>query len=362
MNILFLSHLTNEISQGPNYSVPARIFAQSKYDNVFWWNLTDAKQDFWVKTGLFHNITDYSEKTFSILPSPFNKPDIVVFESLYYYDDIVFSKNCKKNNIPYVIVPRSALTYQGQSKKKLKKRVANFIFFNSVIKNASGIQYLTQKELEDSGNKWNEFSFVIPNGIEKKQKKVELTSPKNELQGIYIGRFDPFQKGLDLLLNACLSVKDELLENNVVISLHGPERLGCRKEYIEKINNLHLNKILKVKEGVFGTEKEKVLLDSDFFIMTSRFEGMPMSMIEALSYGLPCFATEGTNMTDDIRRYSAGWTCDNTSESISKELCRMIAEKDKIITYSKNAISLSEEYNWDRIAQKTHDQFVSIVS
>lgn len=43
MNILYFSHLNNLISEGPNYSVPAQILAQSKYDNVFWINLTDRR-------------------------------------------------------------------------------------------------------------------------------------------------------------------------------------------------------------------------------------------------------------------------------------------------------------------------------
>ena len=95
MNILFLSHLTNEISQGPNYSVPARIFAQSKYDNVFWWNLTDAKQDFWVKTGLFHNITDYSEKTFTapliLVPMTIERPKVSSPFTVYWNGDEIRS-------------------------------------------------------------------------------------------------------------------------------------------------------------------------------------------------------------------------------------------------------------------------------
>lgn len=39
MNILYLSNLTGNLFAGPNNSVPAQIRAQSKIDNVFWYNI-----------------------------------------------------------------------------------------------------------------------------------------------------------------------------------------------------------------------------------------------------------------------------------------------------------------------------------
>lgn len=52
--------------------------------------------------------------------------------------------------------------------------------------------------------------------------------------------------------------------------------------------------------GVYDSDKETILLNSDFFILTSRFKGHLMGLIEALSYGLFCLVTEGSNMADGI--------------------------------------------------------------
>ena len=60
----------------------------------------------------------------------------------------------------------------------------------------------------------------------------------------------------------------------------------------------HLDDIVFYHYGaVFGKVKEKVLLDNDFFILTSRLEGHPMALIEALSYGLPCLVTQGSRLS-----------------------------------------------------------------
>ena len=73
-----------------------------------------------------------------------------------------------------------------------------------------------------------------------------------------------------------------------------------KETLITKIEESGLEKIVLIKDEVYGEDKEKVILESDFFILTSRFEGHPMALIEALSYGLPCLVTKGSNMSKEI--------------------------------------------------------------
>ena len=231
MNILYISHLFKKASSGPNYSVPAQIKAQSKLDNVFWLETTDTYFEFWLESGVFHNANEYKNVKIAQLPTPFNKPDLVVFEGFYFFEYIKYAKECRNLKIPYVIVPRSSLTKQGQKQKRLKKLVANFIFFNKFAKKASGIQFLTNKELNDSGFKWNKNNFVIPNGMVKRD--LINREIKDNLEGCYIGRFAIYQKGLDLLLKACKLIKDKLINANISISFYGfdnQEKIQFKKD------------------------------------------------------------------------------------------------------------------------------------
>ena len=49
-----------------------------------------------------------------------------------------------------------------------------------------------------------------------------------------------------------------------------------------------MGEVVKLNREIDEEEKRQILLDTDVFIQTSRFEGMPMGILEALSYGLPC--------------------------------------------------------------------------
>ena len=364
MNILYISHLTNAISQGPNYSVPAQVKAQSQYDKVFWWNVSSAKQEFWLKDGLFHGLEEYPKLSLSFLPEPFSAPDIVVFECFYYSEYLKLSSECRKKKIPYIIVPRSAFTKQGQAQHRIKKLLGNFFLFRKFYKGASAIHYLSQKEYEDSGSSWSRRHFIIPNGCEIHKNVIVRTNHSGWLEGISIGRFDPYQKGLDLLFEACKNLKEYMKEHKIRITLYGPERQGYKAEYKKYIIDNGLQEIIQIdeREGVFGDSKEETLTHADFFIMTSRFEGMPMSMVEALCYGLPCIASNGTNMGEFLSDYNAGFVCDVTARSIEEAIVKMSEHREELSIMSSNAVKLSYKFEWNSIAMESRSEYQRIIN
>ncbi|WP_332628466.1 glycosyltransferase family 4 protein [Halalkalibacter flavus] len=356
MNILYVSKLEGHKWQGPNQSVPNQIAAQSKYDNVFWYNINEVKKDEWTDRINCYNLKDYPEKKLEALPAPFNKPDLVVFQGAYEYPFCKLVYDVWNAETPYIVIPRSALTAQAQYKKRIKKAVGNVLFFNKFLKKASAIQYLTNNELKESGLMWNENAIIIPNGIEiKKETRIFDNDPKKV--GVFIGRIDPYQKGLDLLIEACSQIREELLSEGCLIKLYGPDRYSLKDDLIKSVEEKNLQSIISFHDAVFDKEKEKIQLEADFFILTSRFEGHPMGLIEALSYGLPCFATEGTNMSEEIEGANAGWVANNTVESIKMGLLRLLAENWRFEDKSNAAKILARKYDWNALAKETNRRY-----
>lgn len=359
MNILYISHLSNKISAGPNWSVPASIEAQSKIDNVLWINITLAELNHWTKVKVYHNICEFEALSLKKMPGVFKAPDVVVFEGFYSLKEVLFSHELRWKKIPYIIIPRGSLTRQAlHNHSWFKKKIAHLLLFDSFVKHARVIQYLTHNEYLDS-KKMNPNYIIIPNGFHQPILKKECFSEVG-IKALFIGRIDIYHKGLDLLVQACQRIKEELRKIKFEVSCYGPQGENADK-FKALIEEYEIGDIIRLEGEIGGKEKENVILDADVFVMTSRFEGHPMGLIEALSYGLPVLISRGTNMMNEVQEANAGWTCENEVNSIVTCLSRLIKEKSLLKQKSQNARLLAAKYDWDLLAKDFHQAISSIV-
>lgn len=362
MKILYISNLSTANDSGLNWSVPASIKAQEKIDDCFWVNMTNVVMDHWKETKCFHNLQEFGNKlSLSILPADFGIPEIVVFEGLYFIGGTIFARELRRNGIPYIIIPRSSLTKKALTNHaKWKKRIAHWLFFNRFIKEAAAIQYLTLDEYKDSGDSWNSKSFILPNGFSSPQKVKSSFSP-DSIKAIFIGRLDIYHKGIDILLETIKAMKNELALTNFSLCIYGPPRYQYHeiKTFIE-VN--HLDNIVSLGGGITGIDKERALLNADLFVLTSRFEGHPMGLIEALAYGVPVLVTPGTNMAKEISDSNSGWVCQELSVSkLSETIHTIISEKTNLQMKSINAMNLAKRYDWDKLAIDFHNNIKNIM-
>lgn len=360
MKILFISEQEAKISSGMSWSVPARVKAQSKIDDVLWINLQDEYLLHWSEIDVFHTIGEYSKLDLKCLPEEFSRPDVVVFEGFYYMSHVKFAKQLKGANIPYVIVPRCSLTNQAlHNHAWLKKWIAHKLFFNNYIRGAWKIQYLTQQEADDSVANFKTPYIIIPNGFDTpKESKREFSN--GCVHATFIGRLDIYQKGLDILLDALTDLHDDLRQVKFTLSIFGPQNLDCHK--IEKeISKRKIDDIVFLYNAIGGEDKKKALLDTDIFVLTSRFEGHPMGLIEALAYGLPCLVTPGSNMATEIKEADAGWICEGNVESIKHTILMAIKDRHLYEKKGMNAKNLAKIYDWDKLALDFHNEISSLI-
>lgn len=359
MNILYISHLSGKVANGLSYSVPASVKAQAQIDNVLWLNTSLGEMSHWIEVKSFRKSKVI--RNLNKVSPPFNNPNLVVFEGFYDdVNDVLLGRWLERNNIPYIIIPRSALTVQAMNNHaKFKKKIAHFLFYNHFIQKSLALQFLTDKEMIDTNCLFNHKSFVVPNGIYSKKQTKNCFS-QNAIKGVFIGRVDIYQKGLDLLLSAVKKEYAILMKYGFTLEIYGPEEQDYAK-VLNLIKENHLSDMIYLKGKIFGSAKEEVLLKSDVFFLTSRFEGHPMGLIEALSYGLPSLITHGSNMGEEVEKFSCGWVCDNTIDSIASALLQMVADKSSYKEMSSNAILLSEQYDWGKNAEMFHNHVLELL-
>lgn len=354
MVILHIAFVTNDKFSGVNVAVPAHIKAQANFAEVGFINITN-----WEIDGI-PNQMQYTKK-FDIkkIKRPFNEPDIVVFHECYRVDYIWIANNLRRYKIPYIIVPHGELRKEAQKKKYLKKSIANFLLFNRFSNKALAIQCLSDMELKSTA--FGKEKFIGTNGVEipvntKKEFHREC------VKFIYVGRYEWRVKGLDILLDAIKSIEGFMRENNCSVDMYGPDTQERYAYVRDMIFTRKIEDIVKLHHEITGEEKERKLLDADIFIQTSRHEGMPMGILEALSYGIPCLVTQGTNLDKAVEGANAGWGAATNAQSVAETIKRAVYDRNKWGNMKENAANfIKQQHSWNYIAKDAVKQYEELI-
>lgn len=282
------------------------------------------------------------------------RPDLVVFHGVFYKEIHPLSRTLGKLGIPYLVELHGALSRQNMTKSRLKKLVARALIIDRVIRNASAIVYLNSNEVDNSTIRHlNARNVIIPNGCscpdtDQTEREKDDTGKKREL--LFLGRIDRNHKGLDILVQALRILLKKDVAGKTHVSFYGngfeedmqwlETEVACMKGFVDYYG------------PVYGEDKARVFRDSDIFLLTSRYEGFPMAVLEALSFGIPCLVTPATNVADIILENDCGWVTPLDAECIAEAIASALAEIDKREhELASNALSVSRKYDWESIAR-----------
>lgn len=289
-------------------------------------------------------------------------PDVVIFHSLYGIADVRFSYYLRKRRIPYLVEPHGGTSKENAKKNSFKKHIANIIYANRFLHNANGLIYLNEKEKEECVFKKTRKNYaIIPNGtrihgLDGKNRSVEVVS------FVFLARIDILQKGLDYLFPAIEEANKKGAYNKAEFHFYGkarnPQWGKMFDDYIAKAcSNVTYH------GPAIGSAKEKAFQEGDIFILTSRYEGMPMAVLEAMSYGLPCLITPQTNVSDIIKDNNCGWITNLSVEDITNSIINVIKDfQGRRNELMNNALKAAKLYDWASIAHHSIREYTRLLS
>ena len=194
--------------------------------------------------------------------------------------------------------------------------------------------------------------YVIPNSV---SFECDYSSTLENKRMIAVGRLT-YQKGYDILINIAKQIKNECPEWTIDIFGDGEDK----ENLLKLISENELNNYIHIKNPTQNIQNE--LLNSSLYLMTSRFEGLPMVLIEAQVCGLPivsfnCPEGPADVVSDNANGYLV--TMNNRDEYANKviALCKNINLRKEFGRIAKES---AKKYSTERIYEKWVELFNSL--
>jgi glycosyltransferase involved in cell wall biosynthesis len=173
---------------------------------------------------------------------------------------------------------------------------------------------------------------------------------------LFFGRFDEKAKNFTLMLDAFLSSEIYHLGYSLYLLGEGPDLSFIK----EKIKDLKLEKFVKIIS--FRKNPYEYISKARCSVLTSRYEGFPMSVIESLAIGTPVVSVDCKSGPNEI--ITSGWNgllVENyNTRAFSEALKRMVHEEDLYQTCKNNALKSVEHLSVSAIADKWKNLILSI--
>ena len=194
-------------------------------------------------------------------------------------------------------------------------------------------------------------TVFIPNGVSKPEAREadEITARfglEKDSYILFLGRLVP-EKGIHYLIEAYRNIETD---KKLVIA----GGVSDSDEYGQELKKLAENNPNIVFTGfVQGRLLEELYSNAYLYVLPSDLEGMPLSLLEAMSYGNCCVTSDIEECATVIADHGVTFPKGNvtgladTLQSLCEDTLTVAQYKQQAATY------ITEKYNWDDVTEKT---------
>lgn len=167
---------------------------------------------------------------------------------------------------------------------------------------------------------------------------------------LYLGRLVP-EKGEHYLIKAFKNIQTD---KKLVIAGGSSDS----NKYIEKLKQLAVGDERIIFTGfVQGRMLEELYSNAYIYVLPSDLEGMPLSLLEAMSYGNCCVVSDIAECTEVIEDKGVVFKKGDIQDL--QEKLEILCNNGSIVQKYKSITSdfICEKYSWDRAVEKTLDLY-----
>lgn len=269
--------------------------------------------------------------------------------------------SCAMLWIPHLFGKRTVVTIHGLDWQRSKWGgfATKYIKFGEKMaaKYADEIIVLSKGVQEYFKKTYNRETNFIENGVNKPIiKEPDIIKEKYNLKKddyiLYLARIVP-EKRLDLLIDAFKKINTS---KKLVIAGGASHTNDFYNEIKQKASE---DSRIIMTGFVQGEELQELFSNTYLYCLPSDVEGMPISLLEAMSYGKNCLVSDIEENTQVCGKYGMTFRKSNLNDLVKKlNLCL-----DGLNRKNEQEISdyILEKYNWDEVVSKTEKLYKSEV-
>ena len=221
-----------------------------------------------------------------------SRPELVVISLACHSNGVAFASLCKANKIPYALVVQAAGEHAWPADEELHRlssmyrdaRACYFVSTNNqkFIERQFGLTLSNAKVVRNPFNVPYDTNPVWPN-IDAGLKLA------------CVGRLHPASKGQDILFDVLKQEKWQ--QRSLYVSLIGG---GPNEQSLKMLKEV--NELEKVNFAGSVSDVVSIWRSHHALILPSRYEGLPLVLVEAMLCGRPCIVTDvagNTELVDD---------------------------------------------------------------
>ena len=197
----------------------------------------------------------------------------------------------------------------------------------------------------------------IPNAVEESPRSAQDEHKARRRLGLpldvplvgCVARLAP-QKAVGDLLDAV----QQVAQAHVVIMGDGPQRQALSQHPLVAMGRAHL---VGTRDDVIGC-----LPACDVFALTSRWEGEPIALLEAMACGLPCVATRTSGASELLRDDDTGCLVDiGAKDQLRAALQRLLSDAPARKRLGANARVFARERSYPRMCAQTMAVYAKVL-
>lgn len=265
-----------------------------------------------------------------------NKPDVIHANTGSMLHIMIACKLCRIPTKIYTVHNEAKLLFGNNKMKKILYRLA-FSFFGFV---PIAICPTVQKTLENEFKLNTKSIPMVKNGVDINRFNLsEKCRINKNVTVVSVGTLY-WIKNQELAINTICNLKNKGYD--VSLEILGD---GVDKEKLQKlIERNHAEQYVTLH----GRQEhvEDYLKRADIFLSTSRTEGLPLSILEAMSCGLPIIATAVGGVVDIVRDEINGYLVrDNNSTELENALMKLVSSQEKRYEFGRQSRVIAEQWS-----------------